>query len=121
MAPDTVTFAVPVSLRGQVLGAIEWDIPRATYNDNARQLARELAARLAISADNARLFEQAQRLAERERLVNDISSKLTQQSDVAEILKVAVREVGQALRVPNTSIRLATSKATEPGEVEESN
>ncbi|MEP7288910.1 MAG: GAF domain-containing protein [Chloroflexota bacterium] len=106
---ETVTFALPITLRGQVLGAVEWDVQRVAYNDNVRQLAYELASRLAISADNARLFEQAQRLAQRERLVNDIASKLTQQTDVSEILKVAVREVGQALHVPQTSIRLATN------------
>jgi GAF domain-containing protein len=109
VSDETVTFALPVSLRGQVIGAVEWDIPRSLYNEDARQLARELSSRLAISADNARLFRQAQRTAQRERLVNEISGKLTQQSNVAEILRVAVKEVGQALRVPQTSIRLATS------------
>src|SRR5258708_18813595 len=107
IAPDAVTFAVPITLRGQVLGAVEWDVPRSSYNENIRQLARELAARFAISADNTRLFEQTQRVAQRERLVNEIAGKLIQQTDVSEILKVAVQEVGQALRVPQTSIRLA--------------
>ena len=105
---------MPVSLRGQVLGAVEWDIPRSAYNENTRQLARELAIRLAVSADNARLFEEAQRIAQRERLVNEIASKLTQQTDVTEILKTAVREVGQALHVPQTSIRLATGSDDTP-------
>jgi GAF domain-containing protein len=106
----TVTLAVPVSLRGEVLGAIEWDIPRESYTEEARQLAQELAARLAISADNARLFDQAQRVAEREALVNAITNKLTQQTNVARILWVAAREVGQALRVPQTSIRLSVGQ-----------
>ncbi len=113
LSDDQVTLAVPVSLRGEVLGAVEWDMPRASYNENVRQLAQELAARLAITADNARLFEQSQRLAERERLVNTIASKLTEQTDVTQILKIAVQEVGHALRVPQTSIRLATSRDTE--------
>jgi GAF domain-containing protein len=113
VGPDTVTFAVPVSLRNQVLGAVEWEVPRTAYNESTRQLAHELATRLAISADNARLFEQSQWTAQRERLVNEISSKLTQQTDVAEILKIAVREVGQALRLPQTSIRLATNEETQ--------
>jgi GAF domain-containing protein len=108
-----VSVAVPVSLRGEVLGAVEWDMPRVAYNENVRQLAQELAARLAITADNARLFEQAQRLAERERLVNTISSKLTEQTDVTQILRTAVREVGHALQVPQTSIRLAASRDTD--------
>ncbi len=109
----TVTFAVPISLRGEVLGAVEWDIPRGAYNEDVRQLAQELASRLAISADNARLFDQAQRVAEREALVNAIANKLTQQTNIARILWVAAREVGQALRVPHTSIRLAASQSEE--------
>jgi GAF domain-containing protein/HAMP domain-containing protein len=111
---EIVTVAVPVSLRNEVLGAIEWDMPRDSYNENVRQLAQELAARLAITADNARLFEQSQRLAERERLVNEIASKLTQQTDVSVILQTAVREVGQALRVPQASIRLSVHDQTAP-------
>jgi len=105
---DTVTFAIPVSLRGQTIGAVEWSVPRASYNDNTRMLARELTARLAVSADSARLLEQSQRLADRERLVNDITRKLTQQTDVSQVLQIAVRELGQALKVPQTAIRLAT-------------
>jgi len=112
-ASDTlVTFAVPISLRGQVIGAVEWDVPRASYGANSRQLARELANRLAIIADNVRSFDQAQRLAQREHLVSDIASKLTQQTDVSQILQIAVKELGQALRVPQTSIRLAANRDT---------
>jgi GAF domain-containing protein len=69
-------------------------------------LAQELANRLAISLDNARLFEDSQRAAERERIVNTIAAKLTPQTEIAEILQTAVREVGQALRAPQVNIRL---------------
>lgn len=103
---DTVTFAVPVALRDQCFGAVEWTVPRATYNENMRLLARELAARLAVSADNARLLEQSQRLAERERLVNTISERLSRQVTVEQVLQVAVRELGQALRLPQAAIQL---------------
>lgn len=104
---DTATFALPVILRDQVFGAVEWTVPRSSYNENTRLLARELVTRLAITADNVRLFEQSQRMADRERLVNEISNRLIQQSDVAQVLQIAVRELGQALRVPETTIRLA--------------
>ncbi|MFQ3534377.1 MAG: GAF domain-containing protein [Aggregatilineales bacterium] len=105
---ETVTFAVPVSLRDQCFGAVEWTVPRAAYNENMRLLARELAARLAVNADNARLLEQSQRLAERERLVNTISDRLSRQTSVEQVLQVAIRELGQALRLPQASIELDT-------------
>ncbi|MCC7446040.1 MAG: GAF domain-containing protein [Anaerolineae bacterium] len=113
-----VTFAVPIRLRGQVIGAAEWDVPRANYGANSRQLAQELANRLAIIADNVRSFDQAQRLAQREHLVSDIASKLTQQTDVSQILQIAVKELGQALRVPQTSIRLAANRDATPTDAE---
>ncbi|MCE7949281.1 MAG: HAMP domain-containing protein [Chloroflexi bacterium CFX4] len=111
---ETVTFAVPVALREQRFGAVEWTVPRTTYNENMRLLARELASRLAVNADNARLLEQSQRLAERERLVNTISDRLSRQTNVEQVLQVAVKELGQALRLPQASIRLAADKLLEP-------
>ncbi len=116
---NLVTFAIPISLRGEVIGAAEWDVPRASYNANTRQLAQELTSRLAIILDNVRSFDQAQRLAQREHLVSDIASKLNQQTDVSQILQIAVRELGQALHVPQTSIRLAANRgSTSPTDAE---
>jgi len=68
---------------------------------------------LALSLDNARLFEESQRAIERERLVNDIAAKLTSQTEIDAILQTAVREVGQALRVPLVSINLALAKSAD--------
>jgi GAF domain-containing protein/HAMP domain-containing protein len=103
---NTVPVAVPIVLRGQTLGAVEWELPAYDVNSNKLQLAQELANRLAVSLDNARLFQESQRSAERERIVNSIAAKLTPQTEISEILQTAVREVGQALRAPQVSIRL---------------
>lgn len=103
---NSIPVAVPILLRGQILGAVEWELPIDDMSDNKLQLAQELANRLAVSLENARLFEESQRATERERIVNSIAAKLTPQTEVSEILQTAVREVGQALRAPQVSIRL---------------
>ncbi|MCU0480608.1 MAG: GAF domain-containing protein [Anaerolineae bacterium] len=108
---NTIPFAVPIQLRGQTLGAVEWEFPASDFSQEKVQLAMELVGRLALSLDNARLFEESQRAIERERLVNDIAAKLTTQTEIDAILQTAVREVGQALRVPMVSINLALTKA----------
>ena len=77
---NTIPIAVPVQLRGQVLGAVEWEIPAQTLSEEKLELAKELANRLALSLDNARLFQESQRATERERLVNNIAAKLTAQT-----------------------------------------
>lgn len=103
---ETITFALPVVLRDEMLGAVEWSIDEKQFNPELLQTAADLIDRLAVAIDNARLFEQSQRLVERERQVNEITQKITQQNDIRQILQVAVRELGQALGTPDTVIKL---------------
>ncbi len=102
----TIAIAVPITLRGQVLGAAEWELPLQDFGEDKVLLAQELVNRLAVSMENARLFQQSQVSAERERLVNTISANLTSKQDINDILQTALREVGQALRAPEVSIRM---------------
>ncbi len=106
---STIPVAIPVMLRGQVLGTVEWELPAQMLSEEKLELAKELANRLALSLDNARLFQESQRATERERLVNSIAAKLTEQTTINDILQTAVRDVGQALRAPQVSIRLRGS------------
>jgi GAF domain-containing protein len=103
---NTIPIAVPISLRGQLLGTVEWEVAQSEFDQNKVQLAQDLTDRLAVNLENARLFQESQRAAQRERLVNEISSRLTSQNDIDQILQTAVREVGMALRAPHVSIRL---------------
>jgi GAF domain-containing protein/HAMP domain-containing protein len=105
----TIPFVVPIRLRGQTLGVVEYEISERDFNYNKVLLAEELVNRLSVSLDNARLFQDSQRAAERERLVNDISAKLTGQTDIEEILQIAVREVSIALRTPQVALQLHTA------------
>lgn len=107
----TIPLAVPIVLRGQVLGAVLWELPVNEFGDDKVQLAEELVSRLAVSLDNARLFEESRRAAERERVLNEIAAKITAQTDVESILTTAVREVGQALQTRNVSLRLGVEGA----------
>lgn len=103
---QTVPIAVPIRLRGQLLGTVEWEVPHLEFDQNKVQLAQDLTDRLAVNLENARLFQESQRVATRERLVNEISAQLTTQNEIDQILQTAVREVGRAVRAPHVSIRL---------------
>jgi len=113
---NTYPIAVPIQLRGQTLGAVEWELPANDFSREKLELARELADRLALSLDNARLFQESRRATERERLVNMIAARLTAQTSIDQILQTAVREVGQALRSPQVTIRLRSSDNQTSGE-----
>ncbi|RPJ02991.1 MAG: GAF domain-containing protein, partial [Chloroflexi bacterium] len=103
---DRITLAVPVLLREQVMGAVEWQVPQANYTPSTRQTALELSDRLALAAENIRLFEQSLQAVQREQLVNQISSKLIGTTDIDLILQTAVRELGLALRASQMMIQL---------------
>lgn len=105
----TVPIAVPIKLRGQVLGIVDFELPDKDYNQQQVLLAEELVNRLAVSIENARLFEQSQRAVDRERIVNEISTKISAQPDISHILSTAIQEVGRALRTPQVSVRLSLS------------
>lgn len=111
---STLPVVVPIVLRGQALGTVEWEVPAQGFGEDRLSLAQELAGRLAISLENARLFQESRRATERERMVNTISARITAHTNIEQILQTAVREVGQALRAPQVAIRLRDDLAAEP-------
>ncbi len=112
-ARGTVPFAVLIQLRGQTLGVLEFELPQVDFHYDKVLLAEELSNRLAVSLDNARLFQESHKAAERERTVNTISAQLTSKRDVNEILQMAIQEVGIALRSSQVSIQLHRSTSTD--------
>lgn len=102
----TVPFVVPVQLRGETLGVLDCEVPERDFRYDRVLLAEELINRLAVSLDNARLFQESQQAAERERMVNQISAKITGETNIEAILHTTLREVGMALRTPQVAVRL---------------
>jgi GAF domain-containing protein len=116
---DSSVLCVPIRLRDQTLGAVEFRRSSSTqWTAAALELAQVVAERLALSLENARLFEQAQTTAQREQLVSQISGKLTGTTDIDQILQTAIRELGLALGASQTMIRLATGEkdSSQPAE-----
>lgn len=107
-ADNTDVLSVPIRLRDQVLGAIEFrrsnqDTPWSTA---ALELAEAIADRLALSLENARLFEQAQVTAQREQLVNQITSELQTNTNLETLIAQAAIQFQQALGATHTRVRL---------------
>ena len=99
-------LAAPISARGEVIGAVEWRIAPEQATENTRQMARQLTSRLATTLEMIRLLERSEQLATRERLVNQISGKLTAEPNIDMILKTAVEELATILNTPQVSIQL---------------
>jgi GAF domain-containing protein len=113
---DRQIVAVPVELRGRAIGAIEVETRGSVRQSDAIEMLQSVAQRLALSIDNARLFEQAQELAQQELEVNAISSKLQGVTGMNDLIKIAISELSRTLGAEQASIRLGVDlqKELEP-------
>jgi GAF domain-containing protein len=91
-------ISVPLAIRGETIGTLSVQIPdEKNINEAQMDLINAVAERVALSAENARLFEETTRRAERERLVSDITVKIRSTNDPDVMVKIALEELKQAL------------------------
>jgi GAF domain-containing protein len=91
-------ISVPIILRGESIGTLAIQVPDVgQVNDDQMDLIKAVAERVAISAENARLFEETTRRAERERLVTDITAKIRSTNDPDVMIQTALNELKTAL------------------------
>jgi GAF domain-containing protein len=95
---DAGQVAVPIQLRGETIGTLVIQSPSGEQlNQDQIDLIKAVAERLALSAENARLFEETTRRAERERLVSDITSRIRSNTDPQAMVQTAIDELRKAL------------------------
>ena len=109
-------ISVPIMLRGESIGTLAIQVPEVgQVNEDQMDLIRAVAERVAISAENARLFEETTHRAERERLVTDITAKIRSTNDPDVMIQTALNELKTALgatRVQLVPHTLRQSKTT---------
>lgn len=93
------TLLVPLLLSNQVIGVIgiENDNPDYVWTDEEIAIAEAAANRAAIALENARLLDDSQRRANRERTINEIVSKLGSFNNRDNILQAAITEIGRMI------------------------
>jgi len=101
-------LALPIRLGGQTIGVLDFYDEREgrVWTEDEKLLVEELADQIALALDNARLFEQTERRAHRERLTAELSGKIHGAGDVRSILATAAEGLGRALGVSRALIRL---------------
>jgi GAF domain-containing protein len=108
---------VPIALRGEVIGSL---IVQSGSGDqwtaDQLDLIRAVAERVALSAENARLFEETTARAERERLVSEITGRIRSQNDPQAMIRTAIEELRGALGASRVEVIPQTTKS--PGKSE---
>ncbi len=108
---------VPIKLRGETIGNLRIQIPQnSRLSRDQMDLIRAVAERIALSAENARLFDETSRRAERERMVTEITSKIRSTNDPESMIKIALNELRNALGA--TQVQLIPQAISAPQDLE---
>lgn len=99
-------IALPIKLRGEPLGVINLRFEASHVPQDTVDLLENTANRLALALENARLLEELQQRAERERQIGTIVSKVRSRADIDSILRTTAEELGRSLGVAEVLVQL---------------
>jgi GAF domain-containing protein len=102
-------ISIPIKVRGGVTVAVletHKPVDLGPWLPQEIQILEAVGEQLGIALENARLFDETQRLAQRERISADVAGKIWSSTNIDTILQTAVQELGRALKVTRGEIRL---------------
>jgi len=98
---------LPLFLGSRQLGTLILESEEVhNFSQEDIRLFTALAPQIATILENRRQYEQAQRQAERESMLNTIGQKIQSATTVDAVLQIAARELGRALDAPLTIAQL---------------
>jgi PAS domain S-box-containing protein len=103
-------LGVPMVVGERVVGVIalqSYTTPRV-YDERDRDLLSAIANQVAVLIENARLLQEAQHRAERERTVRTITDRVGRGMSREAIVRIAVEELGSMLGATTSVARLGT-------------
>jgi len=97
--PKHAAVAVPVKLRGEVIGIlhIETQDPLKEWQADEISLIQAVAERAAFAMENARLYQDARRRAAKERLISEATARISSALNIENILKSTAEELERVL------------------------
>ena len=110
------TLAVPINLRGEVIGVINIEETRKEnqeWTPEEIQAVQSVATQVALALENARLFEQTVRRAERDRKVLEITGKIRSTTNPQEMVQIAIEELQNVLKATRAQILIQETQPSE--------
>jgi GAF domain-containing protein len=116
---EGVELAVPITLRGQTIGALGLRRDEAggwTAEDVA--VVQAVAEQVALTLENMRLFEETRQRARREQIIREITTKMRGSTDLDTILQTTVQELAKVLGTSSAFVQLGTDSQSTGSEGE---
>jgi len=105
------TMAVPIKVRGQVIGVVDGRKPQdaGEWTQEEIELLEALTDQLNVALEGARLYQDSQRRAVREQMTREITDKMRRAVNVEGILQTAVDELFSVLGTSRAFVRLGVA------------
>jgi len=112
---DETTLAIPIKMRGQVIGVIDAHKPDDTSRWTADEidLMKLLTGQLSIALESARLYEVTQRRAAQEQLTSEITARMRETLDIESVLQTAALEIRKVLDLAEVEVRMGTQSQSD--------
>lgn len=102
--------ALPVMVRGEAIGVIRLsESSDRNFTPEEIETASLVADQVGLALENARLFEQTMRRAERERKVLEITSRIRSVNDPETMMQIAVDELQRTLNASRAQILIKSN------------
>jgi GAF domain-containing protein len=107
---NATSLAMPVKVRGHVIGVIDAHKPDGAGAWTPEQIAllRTLSDQLGVALESARLYQDAQRRAARDRLTGEITDRMRRTPNMDELMKTTIQELSAVLGTSRIFVQLST-------------
>jgi GAF domain-containing protein len=118
-SPDPQTVAIPVKFGEDVRGVIRLRKPvEESWSKDEIEFMEDLSEQLYVALESARLYQETQRRAERERLAAEITARMRASNDPQTILQTAVQDLRQALQAQRAQVVIQPNEPPGNGKIE---
>lgn len=103
---------VPLALRDQIIGQIRLE-NTSEWTPEQKSLIEAIATQATLALENARLVEESQSIAAREKLANELIAKIWASTNMDNILQTTARELGRTLEAAEVIIEVSMDDKNE--------
>jgi GAF domain-containing protein len=113
---DGSRLAIPIRVRGNVIGVVSGSKPpgQGEWTREEIELMEALAEQLNVGLESARLYEDTQRRAARERVIGEVTARMRETLDVEAVIRTAAREMRAALDLREVEVQMGGELMSPP-------
>jgi GAF domain-containing protein len=87
-------------------------VPQTAWNEELRATLDSIAGHVAQAAENARLIDQTQRAAQREKAIAGAADKIHRSTELETVLSTAIAEINRITGLSGVSVQLGFGQRT---------